>query len=78
MSSNSLVFPRMYIAAKQWPWRVVWDPKDHPEESFWDYWGLNSIPAMFLIGRDGCIARPRPKILGLDRLIADELARSTP
>jgi hypothetical protein len=66
---------RRYVAARQWPWRVVWDPKDSPPEGFWDYWGLNSVPAFFVIGRDGCIAHPRAGKLTLDQQITDELAR---
>lgn len=69
---------RRYVTARQWPWQVVWDPRDSSDRGFWDYWDLNSVPAFFLIGRDGCIARPRTKKLGLDRMIADELARPVP
>ncbi|MBL9201261.1 MAG: TonB family protein [Opitutaceae bacterium] len=67
-----------FVAAKQWPWRVVWDPKDSPDESFAQHWGQNTIPAMFLIGRDGRIAPERIGKLTLDARIADELSRSSP
>ena len=67
-----------YVAAKQWPWRVIWDPKDRPDESFAEYWGQNTIPAMFLIGRDSRIAPERIGKLTLDARIADELMRSAP
>lgn len=65
-----------YVAAKQWPWRVVWDPSKNPEETFAQYWGQGGIPAIFVIGRDGCIVRGRPGMFGLDKLVAEGLART--
>jgi len=67
-----------FVAAKQWPWRVVWDPRDRPEESFAQHWGQNTIPAMFLIGRDDRIVPERIGTLSLDARIAAELSRSAP
>ncbi len=65
---------RRYVAAKQWPWRVVWDPKRDPEQTFWDYWGQNTVPAFILIGRDGCVAREQPGRLSLAARISQALA----
>ncbi len=67
-----------FVAAKQWPWQVAWDPKDSPDESFAEHWGRDGIPAMFLIGRDGRFAPERIGILTLDARIADELKRPLP
>lgn len=65
---------RRYVAGKQWPWRVVWDAKLYPEQTFWDYWGQNTVPAFILIGRDGCIMREPVGRLPLAARITQALA----
>jgi len=65
-----------YVRGKGWPWRVVWDPKDSFEESFAQFWGMDTIPSLFVMTRDGRIARQRAGRLTLDNQIADELARA--
>ncbi len=65
-----------FVGAKGWPWRVVWDPKESFQESFAQFWGMDTIPSLFVIARDGRIARQRAGRLTLDAQIADELARA--
>lgn len=61
------------VAIRQWPWPVLWNPTSHMEIA--KQWGLNSIPAWLLIGRDGRLVSDRATPLALS--IPRELARSS-
>lgn len=47
-----------FVAAKGWPWRVVWDPKGYHQD-FAASWGQQSYPSYLLIGRNGRIINYR-------------------
>lgn len=59
------------VAIRKWPWPILWNPKSHME--FAKTWGLNSIPAWLLVGRDGRLVSDRTTPLTVT--IPHELAR---
>lgn len=66
-----------YVAEKGWPWRVLWQPKGYPDD-FYSYWGLNTVPAYLVVGRDGRLAREVPGELKWDVRLNRELRKPVP
>lgn len=59
------------VAIRKWPWPILWNPKSHMEIA--RKWGLNSIPAWLVVGRDGRLVSDRATPLTVT--IPRELAR---
>ncbi len=66
-----------YVAEKKWPWRVLWAVTEYPNE-FYSYWGLNTVPAYLVIGRNGHLAREIPGELKWDIRLSRELFTAEP
>jgi thiol-disulfide isomerase/thioredoxin len=69
-----------FIKEKEMPWTQIIFSK--PEEMFWKNpvavkHGINSIPATFLIGRDGKVAARNLRGAKLEEAVAKEIAKST-
>lgn len=63
-----------FVAGKKWPWPVIWDAGGH-FGGFAGKWGQNTLPAYFLIGRDGRIVNDRTRSSLSPELIILELAK---
>ncbi len=68
---------KRHVAEKKWPWRVLWAVTQSPNE-FYSYWGLNTVPAYLVVGRDGRLAREIPGELKWDIRLSRELFGSEP
>lgn len=66
-----------FVAAKGWPWPVLWEDVIYPHD-FSRAWGLNSYPGFLVVGRDGRIVREVPGELRWDVKLPRELNRPAP
>ncbi len=63
---------KKYLAAEKTPWSTLWDPGQ--KESMADKYGITSIPALFLVGKDGKVAAVNSRGPALARDVARLLA----
>lgn len=62
------------VALRKWPWPVLWNPQGHMEPV--KKWGINTVPARMLIGRDGRLIADRNSPFSVT--IPRELGKSAP
>jgi hypothetical protein len=64
------------LAARKWPWPFMWNPHGHIQ--LVQQWGINTVPARMLIGRDGVLVQDRntPLSVSIPRELAQPAERN--
>ncbi|MBN1910141.1 MAG: TlpA family protein disulfide reductase [Pirellulales bacterium] len=61
-----------FVEARKIPWSIVYGPGNQRSPSV-EYYGVSSIPTMFLIGKDGKVVSTKARGKELDRLLEELL-----